>query len=88
MLRPGPLDFPGSCWNGTTAVFSDWFIQHVLQSGFDSSPHAADSGTSPRSPAVALPQALATSTSEQSFPGWILQSTVGAGTPSFQNELK
>lgn len=35
MLRPGPLDFPGSCWNGTTAVFSDWFIQHVLQSGFD-----------------------------------------------------
>jgi hypothetical protein len=29
------LDFRGSFWNGTTAVFSDWLIQHALQSGFE-----------------------------------------------------
>jgi hypothetical protein len=30
-----PLDFRGSFWNHTTVGFSDWFIQQVLQSGFD-----------------------------------------------------
>jgi hypothetical protein len=29
------LDFRGSFWNGKTAIFGDWFIQHVLQSGFE-----------------------------------------------------
>jgi len=94
-----PLDFRGSLWNGTSAVSSDWRIQHLLQSGFDNLAFSPPTpGTGPQ-PSISFPQ-LQTATSSSAnfnsvpvqiqssvwngttstFPGWQVQTQVGAGT--------
>jgi hypothetical protein len=80
-----PLYFRGSFWNGSSAVFSDWQIQHVLQHSFDVlafTPPAP--GTSPGSPAVTFPP-LATATSTSGNFNSVLfqiQSSVWTGSAS------
>jgi hypothetical protein len=51
-----PLDFRGSFWNHTTVGFSDWFIQQVLQSGFDQLASRRLFRRQPGSSAVTRPQ--------------------------------
>jgi hypothetical protein len=80
-----PLDFRGSFWNGTAAVFSDWQIQHQLQSGFDQLVfNPPGPGTSPGSPAVTLPQQATATSSSGNFNSvqLKLQSSVWSGTAS------
>lgn len=80
------LDFRGSYWNGTSAVYSDWQIQHILQSGFDNLifiPPAP--GTTPGS-AISFPQlktATASSGNFNSVPVQIQSSVWNGSVPIF-----
>lgn len=93
------LAFRGSYWNGTTAVSSDWQIQHLLQSGFDNLAFTPPAPGTSNGPSISFPQ-LATATASSGnfnsvplqiqssvwngsmpvFPGWQLQTRIGAGT--------
>jgi hypothetical protein len=87
----GPLLFRGSWWNGSISSFSDWTIQHQLNSTFDQLVFTPPiPSTNPGSPAVTFPQQLtATSTSgNYSSVQLKLSSSVWNGTaPAFPGWL-